>query len=161
MQIKGLIDEDFVNYKLPSMFISACFCDWKCCKEANIPIHICQNQSIADMPNINISAMDIYNRYINNPITKAIVIGGLEPMLQQDEVLELIRCFREQGCNDDIIIYTGYELNEVAPFITQLPKEYSNIILKVGRFIPGQEYHYDDILGVHLCSDNQQGVQLC
>ena len=33
MIIKGIIDEDFVNYKKPSMFLGTCFCDLKCCRE--------------------------------------------------------------------------------------------------------------------------------
>jgi hypothetical protein len=34
-------------------------------------------------------------------------------------------------------------------------KSFSNIIIKFGRFIPNQEPHYDEVLGVKLASDNQ------
>ena len=33
MRIKFLVDEDFVNYKKPSMFIGFPNCTWKCEKE--------------------------------------------------------------------------------------------------------------------------------
>jgi hypothetical protein len=33
--------------------------------------------------------------------------------------------------------------------------QFSNIIIKFGRFRPGQEPHYDEVLGVKLASDNQ------
>ena len=40
MKIKGIIDEDFINYKFPSMFLISSTCDWKCCKEAGIDIKV-------------------------------------------------------------------------------------------------------------------------
>ena len=36
MRIKGLTDEDFVNYKYPSMFIAVGNCDWKCCAKGEL-----------------------------------------------------------------------------------------------------------------------------
>ena len=90
MRIKGLQDEDFVNYKKPSMFIGTSLCDWKCCNEQCLDKNICQNSSLANSKTIDVSADEIYRRYINNPITKAVVIGGLEPILQFTEVLDLI-----------------------------------------------------------------------
>lgn len=160
MLIKGLVDEDFVNYKKPSMFISSCFCDWKCCTESNIPITTCQNCELAQSPTIDISLESIYARYINNPISKALVIGGLEPMLQKEQFYDLIAHFRNNGCKDDIVIYTGYEPNEIADFIERI-KPFGNIIIKFGRFKPNHTPHYDEVLGIKLCSDNQRGVQIC
>lgn len=160
MRVKSIIDEDFVNYKKPSMFIATCFCDWKCCHEANISESVCQNNGIASMPTIDISAENIFRRYINNPISEAIVIAGLEPMLQRKEVLELIAHFREHGCNDPIVIYTGYTEEEVEPYLA-LIKKFDNLIFKFGRYIPGQEPHRDEVLGVMLASDNQKGVIVC
>ena len=63
--------EDFVNYKVPSMFLITSICDWKCCKEANIDISICQNQSLVKQPTKTYSYESIYQAYVNNPITKA------------------------------------------------------------------------------------------
>jgi len=36
-----------------------------------------------------------------------------------------------------------------------LLSQYKNVIIKFGRFIPNQEPHYDEILGVNLASNNQ------
>ena len=159
MRIKGLQDEDFVNYKKPSMFIGTSTCDWKCCNEQCLDKNICQNSSLANSKTIDVSADEIYRRYINNPITKAVVIGGLEPMLQFSDVLELIKIFRDNSCNDDIVIYTGYYKEEIADKIALLSK-YKNIIIKFGRFIPNQEKHYDEVLGVYLASNNQHAEKI-
>ena len=56
-------------------------------------------------------------------------------------------------------IYTGYYPEEIQDELKQLQK-YKNIIIKFGRFIPGQEPHYDEVLGVYLASDNQYGEVL-
>lgn len=157
MLVKNIVEEDFVNYKVPSMFIATCFCDWKCCIEQNLDISICQNASISKQPNILISDSEIFERYISNPITKAIVIGGLEPFRQFDDIYALIKFFRENKCEDTFIIYTGYNEDEIEDFIEQL-KPLGNIILKTGRFIPDHRPHYDEILGVNLISNNQKGV---
>ena len=159
MLIKGIIDEDFVNYKSPSMFIGAIKCDWKCCTESNLPITVCQNQPLAKEPNIEVSADEIFSRYISNPITQAIVIGGLEPFLQFNEIKNLIKTFRENNCNDNIVIYTGYYPHELQKEIEEL-KQYKNIIVKFGRYSPNQEKHHDDVLGVYLASDNQYGEKI-
>lgn len=161
LRIRGLIDEDFINYKKPAMFISTCFCDWKCCTEINIPIEICQNCNIAKEPIIDVPVDKIFHRYINNPITKSIVIGGLEPMMQQDEIYELLEYFFDNKCFDDIVIYTGYRQNEIKEFIDRIKSKFKNIYIKFGRYIPNQNPHYDETLGVELASDNQKGVKIC
>lgn len=157
--IKGLVDEDFVQYKKPSMFIGTCFCDWKCCKDVGCSVAMCQNSPLANSKNKVVKFSTLYNRYINNPITKAIVFGGLEPMLQFESVMELIKYFRQKGCKDDFVIYTGYyknELQEEIKFIESFVKEYDGkIIVKFGRFVPNQESRWDKILGVELASPNQ------
>lgn len=160
MKVKGIVEEDFVNYKLPCMFISLGTCDWKCCLESNIPITICQNSNLARAKDIDIPVDEIFNRYILNPISEAIVIGGLEPFKQFDDVYVLIKYFRDKGCKDTFIIYTGYNEDEINSQIEQM-KTLSNIILKVGRYIPNNIPHYDEVLGVKLASDNQKGVAIC
>ena len=40
MRVKGIIEEDFVNYKVPSMFINTCFCDFKCCTELGLDLSL-------------------------------------------------------------------------------------------------------------------------
>ena len=157
MKIKYIIDEDFQDYKKTSMMIAMCNCDWKCLKELNLDISICQNSQIAQQKNIEVSIESIINRYFNNPITQAIVIGGLEPMLQYEEVLEFIKQFRKYS-NDDIVIYTGYYPEEIQDKIKELI-QYKNIIIKFGRYIPNKDKRFDEVLGVWLSSDNQFAVK--
>ena len=158
MRISNLKDEDFVNYKKPSMFIGTCYCNWKCCDEAGISREVCQNYQLHNSKIHELSNEQIYERYINNPLTSAIVIGGLEPILQEDEVISLIEYFRSKGCMDDFVIYTGYYENEIGDLDNY--KKYGNIIFKFGRFIPNQDKHWDEVLGVYLVSDNQYGKRV-
>ena len=159
MRISNLKDEDFVNYKKPSLFIGTCFCNWKCCDEAGISREVCQNYQLHNSKQHDLTFEQIYRRYINNPLTSAIVIGGLEPILQSEEVIGLIKYFREHNCHDDFVIYTGYYEEEIQSILDTL-KEYDNIIFKFGRFKPNQEKHWDEVLGVYLISDNQFGKKV-
>ncbi len=153
MLIKGLVDEDFVNYKKPSMYIAFPNCSFKCDKEAGCSI--CQNSSLAQEPNITMSCLDIVRRYLDNPITKALVFGGLEPFDSSEHLFLLITLLRTQT-EDDIVIYTGYTEKECEEYgLINEVKQYKNIIIKFGRFIPNQEKHYDEVLGVELASPNQ------
>lgn len=158
MKLKTIIDEDFVNYKKPSMMLATCICDWKCCIEENLDISICQNSDLANQKNIDVPIDTIIDRYINNPITKAIVIGGLEPFLQFDEILNFVKAFRKVS-KDDLVIYTGYYPDEVKTYIKEL-KQYPNIIIKFGRYKERQNKVFDNILGVYLLSDNQYAVKI-
>lgn len=151
MEVKGIIDEDFVNYKKPSMFIAFPICTFKCEKECGV--NCCQNNSLATSPNISILPEHIVSRYINNPITRAIVCGGLEPFDSYYDLFTLVRLLREK-IEDDIVIYTGYYKSEIEEKIMLLAT-YKNIIVKFGRFIPDSKPKYDNILGVTLQSDNQ------
>lgn len=160
MRVKGLIDEDFINYKNPCMFISLGTCDWKCCKEANIPIDICQNCSLAKTEDIDVPIDEIFCRYTNNCITHGVVIGGLEPLSVANDLYQMINYFRLHGCQDVFVIYTGYYENEIQDFIRKV-QPLRNIVFKFGRFIPGHKPHHDDVLGVDLASDNQYGKVVC
>ena len=158
MFIKGLIDEDFVNYKKPSMYIAFSKCDFKCDREAGCSV--CQNSDLARGIVIDIQYHMIVSRYIHNPITKAIVMAGLEPLEDYEDLYYLIEEFREVT-NDDIVIYTGYTEDELestyfnAHLVLEELADFPNIIIKFGRFIPNQEKHYDEVLGVELASPNQ------
>lgn len=154
MRVKAIVAEDFINYKLPSMFIATCFCDYKCCTELGLDIGVCQNAPLVQQENKEIDNQIIYEQFINNPITKAVVIGGLEPMIQINEVIELINLFRNQGEDCPFVIYTGYYPNEIPEPLERL-KQYKNIIVKFGRYIPNSQPIYDEVLGVTLASDNQ------
>ena len=151
MIIKGIIEEDTVNYKKICMTIEFPYCSFKCDKECGQPV--CQNGALAASPNISIDIIKIINKYINNPITEAIIYQGLEPFDSWEEMLELTEQFRYKT-DDDIVIYTGYMKEEIQDKINILQK-YKNIIIKYGRYIPNQDKHYDEILGIKLASDNQ------
>ena len=155
MQIKGLRDEDFINYRKPSMFVIFPFCSFKCDKENGC--NLCQNSQLAQEPIIEIGINNLITRYVNNPLTKAIVCGGLEPFDSANDLLDLVDTTREwYGIKDDIIIYTGYTEEELQDnFTFQQIIKYPNIIIKFGRFRPGHNSHYDEVLGVKLSSDNQ------
>ena len=152
MLIKGIIVEDFVNYKLPSMTIEFPYCTFKCGRE------FCQNSAIVEESNIEISEKRICEMYINNPITEAVVFQGMEPFDSPDELLELVKALREKT-NDPIVIYSGYNKDEIVDWVKAL-KKYKNIIIKFGRYIPNQTFIYDEILGVTLASDNQYAEKI-
>lgn len=159
MKIKGVLDECFQDYKKTSMLISMAGCDWKCCKEADIPISVCQNSELAKQKDINISAQELIERYLKNPISKSIIFAGLEPMLQFDEILYFVDMLQgEYKCFDDIVIYTGYYPEEV-PQINVM-KDFKNIIIKFGRYMPNRPSRYDEVLGIELASDNQYAVKI-
>ena len=58
MLLKGIIDEDFINFKYCSMLVSFPTCNWKCGKKN------CHNLELAASPNIEISFEEIVNRYM-------------------------------------------------------------------------------------------------
>ena len=147
MKIRGLITEDFVNYKKVSMTIIFPHCDFKCGAE------YCQNSPLAKSKIYDINIDTTIEKYLNNPIIEAVVMQGLEPFDSWSDLLLFIKKFREKS-QDDIVIYTGYNKEEIANEIDVL-KQFSNIVVKYGRFIPEREKHYDEILGVELASPNQ------
>ena len=77
MLIKGIIAEDFINYKEPCMTIEFPFCDFKCDKECGR--QVCHNSQLAKALNYDFSYKDILELYLKNDITKAICFQGLEP----------------------------------------------------------------------------------
>lgn len=151
MLIRGINFTDIVNYKKISTFIIMPNCSFKCDKECNS--NVCQNSQLANEEIIDYSVEQLINEYDKNSIAKAIVFGGLEPLDSFNELYDFITKFRLHHV-DDIVIYTGYYKDEVADKIEKL-KKFNNIIIKFGRFIPNQEKHYDEVLGVYLASLNQ------
>ena len=165
MIVKEIRDEDFTSYKKPSMVIGFPSCTFKCERECGQKI--CQNSALMVAPDIHVNTYDIVNRYLTNPITKAIIMAGLEPFDSWGDLKALISRFREKT-NDDIVIYTGYtydELDYSEPYDfvesrIQWLWQFPNIIIKFGRFIPNQQPHYDEVLGVKLASDNQYAERI-
>ena len=158
MKLKFLVEEDFVNYKKPSMFIGFPSCNWKCEKECGK--EMCQNKSLAHLPTTDINYEDIVKRYLDNPISKAIVFGGLEPFDDWEDIVNLVQEFRKHT-EDMIIIYSGYYESEISWEVEYLRQNYNNIIIKYGRFKPNEHHVFDEILGVKLASDNQYSEQIC
>ena len=158
MLVKGITDEDFVNYKVPSMFISMNTCTLKCDIENGT--HDCQNSHLLKQPSVDIDIVDLVCRYLTNPITEAVVFGGLEPFDQLTDLYDFIFELRyAQENNDDVIIYTGYTEEEVAGKLEVL-YQFPNIIVKFGRYRPDEKPHFDRILGVNLASDNQYAKKI-
>lgn len=93
--------------------------------------------------------------YINNPITEAIVVQGLEPFDSLLDLYTVAAALEDFNITDDLVIYTGYNRNEVSSHLKPLFSIPGHLIIKWGRYIPNQESHYDPVLGVYLASDNQ------
>lgn len=157
MRVKGILDEDFVNYKLPSMFISTSTCSFKCDRESGESC--CQNSSLAQAQAFDVEDDNIISRYLQNHITKAIVFGGLEPFDQFDELTHFVSALRAAGCRDDVVIYTGYNKNEISQEIWVL-SAFPNVIVKFGRYIPNSQPRLDGVLGVMLASNNQYAEKI-
>ena len=157
MKIKGIIFEDTINYKKISLTIMMPYCSFKCDKECGS--NICQNGALANSPNIEIDPKQIIKKYyLDNYLVDAIVFQGLEPFDSWDDLLNFIEEFRKVS-SDDIVIYTGYNENEIADKI-ELLFQYDNIIIKFGRYVPNQESHFDEVLGVKLASSNQYAKKI-
>ena len=158
MKLKGIVEEDFIQYKKPSMFLIFPKCNFKCDKECGAPI--CQNGALASAEEIEVDIRNyIVEKYLTNPITEAIVCGGLEPFDSWAELQCLIINLRYYT-PDDIVIYTGYKEEEIDKEILSWLDLYGNIIIKFGRFIPNRPTKYDEILGITLASDNQYAKRL-
>lgn len=152
MILKGIIDEDFTNFQQLSMLLVFPKCSFKCGKR------VCHNSELAKSPDINIDTTALVQRYLNNPITSAVVCAGLEPFDTFKDLFEFIRELRIHT-NDYAVIYTGYVEKEIEKQIKPL-YNFKNIIIKFGRYIPNHEKHFDEVLGVWLASDNQYAKQL-
>jgi hypothetical protein len=158
MKIKGIIHEDFVNYKKPSMVIEFPRCDFKCDKECGQ--EVCQNSSLVKSPTHDVPVDKIVLSYLKNSITSALVCQGLEPFDSKEDLYQLIKFFRKYS-DDDIVIYTGYTEEELFFDIEFLKRVYKNIIIKFGRFVPNSPSYYDETLGVFLASSNQYAKRIC
>lgn len=151
MKIKGLTDTNFTDYKLPSLYIATPYCSFKCDKECGRAV--CQNSALAHSITYNVSNAAIAKIYNDNPITKAIVFGGLEP-LDSADLFETINELQAACKIQRVVIYTGYTEEEIQSQFPQLLSLH-NLVIKYGRFIPDQKSHFDEVLGVTLASNNQ------
>lgn len=156
MVVKNVIFGDFINYKKPTMTIGFPYCSFKCNRECGQ--QVCQNDALATAPNIEIEPIDLISRYVKSDMSQAVCCQGLEPFDSFADLYSFIFMFRSVS-DDDIVIYTGYTKCEITDKIEQL-KQFPNIIVKFGRYVPNQQPHYDGVLGVDLASDNQYAEKI-
>ena len=157
IEVKGIIWEDMVNYKKISTTLMFPKCDFKCDKENGV--QLCQNWELAAAPSITVPINGFMRKYKSNPITEAIILQGLEPLDSLIDVLTVAAGLNDFNIQDDFVIYTGYNRDELPERVIQdltsiVP---GHLIIKWGRYLPNQKSHYDNILGVNLASDNQYG----
>lgn len=159
MKVKGIIFEDFVNYRVPCMTIEMPVCKgFKCDKECGMSV--CQNSALASAPTLDYSIDSIIQVYKYSTVARAVCFQGLEPFDTFDDLRDFIFEFRNcYSINDEIIIYTGYNAWEIENQLTEL-KQFSNIIVKFGRYIPQQPPVYDSVLGIELASPNQYAERI-
>lgn len=153
MLLSGFVEENFTDYKYPTMTIGFPNCTFKCGEW-------CQNYCLKNSKRIEYPLIKLVDRYLKNDLTQGIVCAGLEPFDDFNALYALIDCFRART-EDVIIIYTGYNKDEIKLYVEELQKRFSNIIVKFGRFIPNCESHYDEVLGVELKSPNQYAEYIC
>lgn len=174
MKLINLIEEDFVNYRKPGMFLGFPHCSGKCNKDAGKIV--CQNEELRYIPEedlIDISPDEIIERFYANKITECLIFGGLEPFDSLDDIVELLKCLRSRGSiykvkdydsyNPEIVIYTGYYPFEIKEMLLEVVNKVPidlNVIVKFGRYLPGYKPHFDPVLGVELASDNQFAMKI-
>ena len=135
------------NYKKIGLYVAlGITCTWKC--------EDCINIHYKDIhPRHHTNSYELINSYLSNPLLSSLILSGLEPFDSFDSMLVLIENFRK-FTKDDIVIFTGYTEEELFNKIN-LIKNYNNIIIKFGRYMPSKPPVFDNILGIHLISDNQ------
>lgn len=155
---KAIKDEVFQDYKKSSMLISNTTCNFKCDKINGCKV--CQNSELVKGKTFILSFKDIIERYKNNPITSAVIFGGLEQFDEFSQMSLLINVLRNRyNILDDIIIYTGYTKEQVINQINYLQK-FKNIIIKFNPYLMNRKKRFDELLGVTLSSDNQYSERI-
>lgn len=160
MKTKGIYYDKGTLYKKPSMVITASRCSGKCfAGHEDIKEDICPDIKYFFERTEDIRDDKIVVAYTEDKRYKALVFAGLEPFDSFSEMLRLIKIFRGAGIEDDIVIYTGYEAEEIWSLLSML-SEISNVIVKLGRHLPNVKPGADPVLGVVLDSENQHGELL-
>lgn len=159
LDVFDINDCDLINYKEPTFVIySGITCSFKCDLESNN--NICQNYHLTKQKIIRYDIDKCIDRFINQDISRSVTIQGLEPLDNLKQLLWFIYYFRKIN-NSPIIIWTGYTKEECVDLLFLIDKmQWKNIIIKFGRFIPDQESHYDEVLGINLASDNQYAERI-
>jgi len=154
----------FSDYKKTSLYFTVGLtCNFKCMKDIGTTKedsveYNCHNVELTKNEPTEYAESDIKDMCKSNPFIEAFVMGGLEPFDDIVNTISLIACIREFS-DMDIVIYTGYNKNEVVDKINKL-SDFKNIIVKFGRFVPNSTPIYDDVLGVYLASENQYAEKI-
>jgi len=157
IKLSGVKEENFNDYKKVGMHLAFPYCDFKCLREQNLDISICLNSDL-EGKNKLYAVDELINTYRNNILTDCIIMGGLEPLDSFEDIVYFISEFRKES-DDDVVIYTGYNEDEIEEKIEQLAK-FKNIIVKFGRFVFNDEDKYDEVLGITLASKNQYAKKI-
>ena len=75
IQVKGVVFEDFVNYKKPCMTIEMPRCDFKCDKECGQ--NVCHNSALAIADNITIDVDSIISLITTSRIFQEVIRIGI------------------------------------------------------------------------------------
>ena len=154
--LKGIIWEDFVNYKKICTTLMFPICkNFKCDRENGV--QLCQNWSLAAAPSQWHDIDDIMTTYMHTYLSEAIVLQGLEPFDSLTDVYTVAAAMEKWNIKNDLVIYTGYTRQEIASSLKPLFCIPGTLIIKWGRYIPNQKPHFDPVLGINLASDNQYG----
>ena len=162
MKISSFI-ETFVDYKNQGILIGFPTCSGKCWKELGMDTSICQNEVLKNEV-IEISLENLCKKiedYIKSGFAKAVILAGLEPFEDTENVLSIISFIQKVSSDTDIVIYTGFNEDEITKEIGKIKAIAKNkIIIKFGRFIPNDNSVYDAVLGITLASKNQYAKQI-
>jgi len=92
------------------MTIEFPYCDFKCDRENGT--QLCHNWALTDCKSLKIEPARIAHLYVTSALTSALCMQGLEPMDSFDDVIEVCSLVRAVT-DDDIVIYTGYNRDEI------------------------------------------------
>ena len=154
MKIKNIYYDDFVNYGGHCcLTIAMPYCSFKCGEG------LCQNSALAKSKTINYPDEKIITAFISSSLMDTICFQGLEPLDSWDELKYFLLTFRKVS-RAPVVIYTGYNKDEVGEEKLNFLHKIKNVIIKYGRFIPHEKPHWDEILQVNLASSNQFAEEL-
>lgn len=156
--IKDIIDEVYSDFNKIGMLVVVPKCKTRCWEKCGLSPDICQNYHLNFTEKFNINNEDIINRYLENPLTKCIIFGGLDGFDSIDEILIFLEEFRKIS-KDDVVIYTGKELEDIEHRFNDLAF-YKNIYVKYGHYNPNLNSIKDELTGVTLASENQKFIKI-
>jgi organic radical activating enzyme len=143
MLIKGILHERTED----APFVGALIISDDC----NINCENCFNQHLKNTPSINMTATQIIETILKNPLNQGIIFGGLEWSLQPDDMIALIKLAYANGL--EIMVYTGLSESAFDRKLTKV-KNVPNIYIKFGKYSEYQKCRRQEC-GVWLSSSNQ------